>query len=383
MHRILFTSQYTLLFNCVARHSHAEDFTMLSAPAVNDFPLYPVSWYLFGPSRAVGGKPVTREILGRRLVAYRTSTGAVVLMHGRCSHLGADLGQGSVVDDNLQCPFHHWQYAADGRCVHIPSQAHIPGHARQECYPVQERHGFIFFFNGPEPLFPLPFFEGCQPDAFTPARPFEAVLDCAWYLIGANAFDLQHFRAAHDRRLAETPLVECPAPFARRATGTFTVSGDSLQDRVTRLFAGKRVTMAITDWCGNLMFATATFRRTRSYGMVITEPTERGTIVRVIVFVPRSATWIGRLFKDWLHAWIRRLFIMRFLASDAQRLDGACYNPHSLIEADRDLADYFRWLAIVSHGRAAPPEPAHPASWIVVAADVNDPVPSTLVEEPT
>jgi phenylpropionate dioxygenase-like ring-hydroxylating dioxygenase large terminal subunit len=308
-------------------------------------------------------------------------------MNGKCSHLGADLSQGCIVDDHLQCPFHHWQYAANGRCVHIPAQAHIPAHARQQSYPVQERHGFIFFFNGPEALFPLPFFEDCQPDAFMPARPFETVLDCPWYLVGANAFDLQHFRAAHDRRLAETPLVECPAPFARRATGTFTVSGDSVQDRVTRVFAGNRVTMAITDWCGNLLFATATFRRTRSYGMVITEPSERGTIVRVIVFVPKSATWIGRVLKDHLHAWIRRFFIQQFLASDAQRLNGARYNPHSLIEADRDLADYFRWLAVVSRGRAAPPEPAHRASWVVepvnAVADAYGDVPSTLVEEPT
>jgi hypothetical protein len=205
--------------------------------------------------------------------------------------------------------------------------------------------------------------------------------------VGANAFDLQHFRAAHDRRLMETPLVECPAPFARRATGTFAVSGDSMQDRVTRLFAGSRVTMAITDWCGNFLFATAKFRRTTSYGMVITEPSERGTIVRVIVFVPKSATWIGRLLKDHLHAWIRRFFIRRFLAEDAQRLNGARYNPHGLIEADHDLVAYFRWLAVVSHGRTAPPEAAHRASWIVdtlpASGDISDHVPSALVEEPT
>jgi hypothetical protein len=113
------------------------------------------------------------------------------------------------------------------------------------------------------------------------------------------------------------------------------------------------------------MFATATFWRTRSFGMVITEPTAGGALVRVIVFVPRSAGWLGRLLKDPLHAAIRRFFIKRFLTADAHRLNGARYNPLGLIDADRDLAEYFRWLSITSHGRPAPPEPEHPASWVV------------------
>jgi phenylpropionate dioxygenase-like ring-hydroxylating dioxygenase large terminal subunit len=336
---------------------------MIIAPAADCFPAHPVSWYYFCRSRELGRKPLARDLLGRRLVAYRATDREIVLLDARCSHLGADLGQGCVIGDRLQCPFHHWEYGPDGRCARIPAQDQIPGTARQTSYPVVERHGFVFFFSAAEPLFPLPFFEDHAADEFVPARPFATYLECPWYMIGANAFDLQHFRAAHDRRLAATPTVDCPAPFARRATATFTVSGDSWHDRVTRFFAGDRVTMSITDWCGNVLFATATFRRTRSYGMVVTEPTGRGVQVRVIVFVPRSPGWAGRLVKDWLHATVRRYFIKRFLASDARRLGGTRYSPLGLIEADRDLAEYFRWLAIVAHGQPAPPEAEHRASW--------------------
>lgn len=354
---------------------------MLPAPAADRFPRYPASWYLLAASREISAKPCTRALLGRRLVAYRTSAGTIALMNADCSHLGADLGKGCVVNDRLQCPFHHWQYAPDGRCLHIPAQAEIPASAQQTAYPVVERHGLVFFFNGHEPLFPLPFFHGCDPADFSPAAPFGTYLECPWYLVGANAFDLQHFRAAHDRRLAETPTVDCPAPFARRATGTFLVCGDSWQDSITRLFAGNRVTMSITDWCGNLMFATASFRRTTSYGMVITEPTERGVHVRVIVFVSKSNSWIGRVIKDPFQRWIRRYMIRRFLASDAGRLNGACYNPHGLIAADRDLADYFRWLSVVSHGKPAPMEPSHQAAWIVEAGKEPSILPPTYAEE--
>jgi hypothetical protein len=213
----------------------------------------------------------------------------------------------------------------------------------------------VFVFSATEPLFPLPFFASRRPDDFTPARPFSTTLDCPWYLVGANAFDLQHFRAAHDRRMVGLPQIDCPAPFARRATGTFDVASDSLQDRITRLAAGPQVTMSITDYCGNLLFATAQFRKTCSYGMVATEPLANGrTVVRVIVFVPKSRSRIGRWCVDPLHAEVRRLFIKKFLSADAARLMGTRYNPHGLIAEDQYLSDYLHWLTQSSQGVGRP-----------------------------
>lgn len=193
--------------------SQTPPFTV-QAPAAHQFPAYPVSWYVFARSEAVRGKPFFRNMLGRQLVAYRTAGGRVSVLDGHCAHLGANLGRGCVVGDRLQCPFHHWEYGPDGRCVRIPASSVIPAHARLRTYPVVERHGLIFFFNGREPLFPLPFFEGCEAENLVAARPFGAILNCPWYLVGANGFDLQHFKAAHDRKLIGEPSVDCPSPFA-------------------------------------------------------------------------------------------------------------------------------------------------------------------------
>jgi nitrite reductase/ring-hydroxylating ferredoxin subunit len=309
---------------------------------------------MFGTSAELRRGPVSREMLGRRLVAYQTGSGRVALLDGRCSHLGADLGEGEVVGEALRCPYHHWEYGPDGRCVHIPAQADVPAFARQACYPVVERHGYIFFFNGPEPLFDLPFFPGQRPEVLQSARPFGVVLKCPWFMVGANAFDLQHFRAAHDRRLVGEPIIECPAPFARRATATFLVAGDSLQDRITRRFAGPRVTLSATDWCGSLIFVTASFQHTTSYGMVAVEPLVEGARVRIVVFLPRSRRALGRIFLDPLRLELRRLFIRRFLSADAHLLNSVGYNPHGLIDCDRYLSEYFHWLARASRGGAAP-----------------------------
>ncbi len=216
-------------------------------------------------------------------------------------------------------------------------------------YPAVERHGFVFFFLGEHALFPLPFFPGEDPDEFRPAKPFDAVLECPWWMVGANVFDVQHFRGAHDRRLISPLEVDTPAPRARRISGTFSVLGETVRDRLVRRLGGERVEMSFTDWCGNIIIATPRFRRTTSYGMLITEPLGRQRVlVHGIVFVRRSRAPAGRLLFDPLHAAVRRYFIKAFLQSDARLgTKGLRYSPERLLEGDDELIRYFDWLASI------------------------------------
>ena len=69
------------------------------APPADRFSKYPASWYLFCSSRQLKDKPISKRILGRELVAFRTASGRLVMMDARCSHLGADLGGGRVVGE--------------------------------------------------------------------------------------------------------------------------------------------------------------------------------------------------------------------------------------------------------------------------------------------
>ena len=69
----------------------------------------------------------------------------------------------------------------------------------------------MLFYNGREPLFPMPFFDGVTPADLLPATPFEIVVETAWHMVGANAFDLQHFRLAHDRTLVGEPIIDTPS----------------------------------------------------------------------------------------------------------------------------------------------------------------------------
>jgi nitrite reductase/ring-hydroxylating ferredoxin subunit len=311
----------------------------------NCFSDAPASWYYLGTAADLSKGPIGVKLFDREFVGYRTSDGKAAVLSARCSHLGAPLQNGQVEGDRLVCPLHGWQYGADGFCKRIPASDTIPAFARQAAYPVAEKGGHFFFFNRPVARFDLPFFDGVAPNELLPARPFEIVADVPWCFVGANGFDLQHFRMAHDRTLLGEPQVSSPSAFARRVIASFEVAGNSAQDRLTRMIAGPRVTMDITVWCGTLVLVRASFARTTSFGIFNVLPIDHErTRGRVIVWVKRSRTAIGRLLFDSLNASIRRLFIQTFLRSDLPRLAGLRYQPEKLIAADRVMADYFAWL---------------------------------------
>jgi nitrite reductase/ring-hydroxylating ferredoxin subunit len=316
------------------------------APHAERFSAYPATWYLFGRSRELGHGPVSRRMLGRLLVAYRTASGQFVVMEGRCAHLGADLGNARIIGEALQCPYHHWEYGPDGCCIRIPSQNRIPTSARLRSYPVLERHGYVFFFNGPQPQFPLPFFDGARPEDYVAGRMFRFIFDCPWFMLVSNGFDVEHFRTVHDRTLIGPPKVDCPAPLARRMHYHARVTGKSIFDRLLRGFVGREVDVSITSWGGPFILVTGFFRRARSYILIAAQPLEDGrTKLEVIVFAERSLWPIARVFLQPLNLWIRRLFTTGFTRDDMDRIGSARYNPGGLIESDRELIEFFRWAA--------------------------------------
>jgi hypothetical protein len=127
------------------------------------------------------------------------------------------------------------------------------------------------------------------------------------------------------------------------------VVGNSWQDRFTRIFSGRKVTLTVTDYAGTLLFVTASFRRTTTYGIVNLLPLAPDqTLLTCMAWIPKSATALARAAIDPLHARIRRYFIRKFIAPDTHLLQGCSYHPRRLIAADRELAAYFTWLAGIS-----------------------------------
>jgi len=326
---------------------------MKRAPSIDLFPVWPASWYLFGTSRELTQGPVSKTLLGRRLVAFKGDGGAVggvTVMDANCSHLGADLGCGRIESGELVCPYHNWRYDRRGVCTRAPGTTRPPPFARQRVFPSVERHGYVFFFNGPQPLFSLPFFIDERAEDYEAGRVFSYEADCSWYLNSAHAFDRQHFDAVHDRRLLGPPEIDGPAPFARRNRYRAEVLGRTRLDRLLRLGAGKLVEISLTVWGGTFVCITGDFQRARSRFLMVTRPLENGhTLCQGIVLAHRPASRLA------LH--VRRFFTHGYLADEAQRIRGTRYDASRFVEADADMLDYFHWLVALPQEAASVPEP--------------------------
>jgi nitrite reductase/ring-hydroxylating ferredoxin subunit len=333
------------------------------APPSSSFPDYPASWFPLCHTDELRKDPLSKRMLGRDLVAFRTQSGKLAVLNARCSHLGANLGCGRVLGESIQCPFHNWKYGVDGRCTHVPGAVEIPPFARQDSYPVVERHGYVFFFNGPEALFPLPFFFDGRPEDFTAGRMFRFGADCPWYVTTAHGYDLQHFEAVHDRRLLAPPEIDCPSPFAMRNRYHAEVMGRTVFDRLLRPFAGTKVTITITTWGGTMAFISGDFERAQSRFMVSSQPLENGhTLCEGIVFARRHGNPIARALLGPMVLAVRRLFTHGYLKDEARRLRQTCYNPTALISADRAMIEYFRWLAALPQSSGTKAKNEVPAS---------------------
>ena len=78
-------------------------------------------WFAVAQADEVAPGPRPVELLGERFVVWRDGAGLLAAAHDRCPHREAPLSLGQVVDGCLQCPYHGWEFGADGVCVLVPS----------------------------------------------------------------------------------------------------------------------------------------------------------------------------------------------------------------------------------------------------------------------
>ncbi len=167
-------------------------------------------WYVAASDSEVGRKPFGRMILGEPIVFFRTGEGIPVALEDRCAHRHLPLSMGKLVDDTLQCHYHGLRFAADGRCVRIPGQDHIPRSAKVKTYPVIERYHWIWIWMGDPAL--------ADPAAITDfhwlddpkwgAKTSYLHVEANWQLVVDNLLDLTHLAFVHDTTIGNLALAE-------------------------------------------------------------------------------------------------------------------------------------------------------------------------------
>lgn len=270
-------------------------------------PEHPDAWYLAALSTELRpGAVLAREVGGREVALFRGASGGVAALSSTCTHLGARLAAGDVVEETLRCPLHHRRYDRIGACVGPEAGAFQPTH------PVVEARGALFVAPGTAAPFPLRLPEGAFRIAAGPA----VTLRCPWWAVVANGFDVAHFVTVHGRELVEPVEVDAPEPETLRLRYVARVVGRSTSDRLVRRLSSDRVRVSIRCVGGPLVVVESEAGRERALLLLGLLPRGGGTEVRPLFGVaPRGPL-------DPLRGPLARWLFTRFLSRDLSILDG-------------------------------------------------------------
>lgn len=158
------------------------------------------AWYIVAESEELGDKPLSRKIYGTPLVIFRNAAGKPGVLLDRCAHRNVPLSLGEVVEGNLQCPYHGWQYDRDGDCRKIPGLCGTPELPRRAVprYATIEQDGYVWTWANPdtEPVgtpYRLPMLD--DPRYTTVRRVVEA--NSTLHAAAENALDVPHTAFLH------------------------------------------------------------------------------------------------------------------------------------------------------------------------------------------
>lgn len=104
---------------------------------------------------------------GQDIVVWRGESGRLYALDAYCLHLGANLGEGGrVCGEDIECPFHAWNWSGEGRNTLIPysSQHHKPNLC-MKAWPVREWEGCVLAWHdtlGRDPMWEPPDFPAIE-----------------------------------------------------------------------------------------------------------------------------------------------------------------------------------------------------------------------------
>ena len=124
--------------------------------------LFAREWLCVGRSERIPdpGDWFTVTITGEPLIVARDKEGSVRCMSAVCQHRAMQLCEGEGNSTTFKCPYHHWNYALDGRLLGAPAMERTEGFDKADWglpqLRVEEWMGFVFVNFDPDaaPLAP-------------------------------------------------------------------------------------------------------------------------------------------------------------------------------------------------------------------------------------
>jgi phenylpropionate dioxygenase-like ring-hydroxylating dioxygenase large terminal subunit len=294
---------------------------------------YHQNWYAVALSdEVVPGEVFGTDFLGGRVVIYRTTDGAPVVLSGICPHMGLDLALGAVVGDELRCGQHHFQFAPDGTCTSIPSGDRIPSACRLFRYPTVERWGLVWAYNGDEALFDMPdrIRQYAADDLVVRPRRFGVYNNAPW-VTNSQMYDWVHLRYVHGLEFDHDPEVTFEDPYHNSYDITFEAPG---MGRITQL----------TDNYGtNLVtYVTVIEGEPDSVAFFTSTPTTSETVCETYFCVAAPSSLADDVIEDRLTKAVQ--LADQIGEEDRAAVNAMHFREGTFVRADRALVRYFQWV---------------------------------------
>lgn len=158
------------------------------------------------------GRLLPRTLLGRRVVLYRSESGAVVALDDRCPHRSMPLSAGRLEGDTIVCGYHGFRFDAAGDCIEVPSQPNCPKNVGVRAYPTVQRGPVVWIWMG-EPaaadadrLVPQPW----MTDPAWTLSQGSLRLQASYIRLHENLLDLTHLSYLHGNSFGTPDYAKAP-----------------------------------------------------------------------------------------------------------------------------------------------------------------------------
>jgi len=179
------------------------------------------AWYVAAWADEVSTTPLARRICNEPVVLFRTLDGEACALIDSCTHRGAPLSLGTVVEKGIRCNYHGVVFGCSGQCAEIPNQVEIPEKAKVKRYPLVEKDQMLWIWIGDEEkadpalIADYPF----HGDRNWPSKHTMTPVASSYLLIADNLLDATHLAYVHGSTVGgSSPNVHMTAEASLRPT---------------------------------------------------------------------------------------------------------------------------------------------------------------------
>eukprot|EP00803_Ostreobium_quekettii_P011564 evm.model.scf_130EXC.7 EVM.evm.TU.scf_130EXC.7 scf_130EXC:107232-111908(-) len=144
------------------------------------------------------------DLFNEPWVLFRDENGIPGCVHDQCAHRACPLSLGKVVNGQVQCPYHGWEYDTKGNCTKQPSTVtgRSTSHLGVLSLPVAERDGLIWVWPGDAEPTEVPDYT-LPPKEYGIHAEIEVTVPVEHGLLLENLLDLAHAPFTHTTTFAK------------------------------------------------------------------------------------------------------------------------------------------------------------------------------------